>query len=204
EKVRLAKTLAHALKWEDARRLSACLELVKSEPDIPLLPSEMDADPWALNCLNGTLDLRTGTLRPHRREDRLTKLCRVEYDPGATCPLWLRVLDRIMAGNQPLVDYLQRVVGYSLTADVREQALWFFYGSGANGKSTFLLTLRELLADYAIQAVSELLMVKNTEAHPTERMDLFGRRFVATIETEEGKRLAESLVKQLTGGDKMR
>jgi putative DNA primase/helicase len=109
-----------------------------------------------------------------------------------------------MGNSLNMVQYLQRVVGYGLTGDVSEQCLWFCHGTGANGKSTFLLTLLELFGDYAMQAVSELLMVKNHEAHPTERADLFGKRFVATIETEQGKRLAESLMKQLTGGDKVR
>ncbi len=85
-----------------------------------------------------------------------------------------------------------------------EQSLWFFYGLGANGKSTFLLTILALLGGYAMQAVSDLLMVKHNESHPTERADLFGKRFVATIETEEGKRIAEALMKQVTGGDPIR
>src|SRR5262249_42619623 len=149
----------------------------------------------------GTLDLRTGQLRPHRREDLLTKLAAVPFDPDAPCPQWLRFLDRIMDGNKDLINYLQRVIGYSLTGNVREQCLFFFYGRGANGKSTFLNALREILGDYAAQAVPELLLAKSHEAHPAERADLFGRRFVATIETDEGKRMAEALMKQLTGGD---
>ena len=109
-----------------------------------------------------------------------------------------------MAGNQDMIDYLQRVIGYALTGDVSEQCLWFLYGNGSNGKSTFLSTILAMLGDYGMQAVSDLLMVKNHESHPTERADLFGRRFVATIETEQGKRMAEALMKQLTGGDKIR
>jgi putative DNA primase/helicase len=96
------------------------------------------------------------------------------------------------------------VIGYALTADVTEQVLFFLHGAGSNGKSTFLGIIREMMGDYACQAVSELLMAKNTEAHPTERADLFGRRFVATIETDEGKRMAEALMKQLTGGDNLK
>jgi putative DNA primase/helicase len=204
EQKRLRELLAHAMKWEDARAIARTLELMKSEPGVPLLPGDLDQDPFLLNVLNGTLDLRTGHLLPHRRERLLTKLAPVSYDPGAACPLWLRFLDRIMDGNRDLVTYLQRVVGYALTGDVSEQALWFLYGVGANGKSTFLTTILALLGDYAMQAVSELLMVKAHEAHPTERADLFGRRFVATIETEAGKRLAEALMKQMTGGDRVR
>jgi putative DNA primase/helicase len=200
----LARLLKHALAWEDARAVGRCLDLARSEPQIPVLPPNLDADTWLLNCTNGTVDLRTGHLRRHRREDLLMKLAGAAYDPDATCPLWERCLLRWMGNNAALVGYLQRVVGYCLTGDVREQALWFLYGTGANGKSTFLLTLLALLGDYGLQTAPELLTERRGEAHPTERADLFGRRLAATIETEEGKRLAEALMKQLTGGDRVR
>ena len=157
-----------------------------------------------MNVLNGTLDLRTGTLRPHRREDSLSKLAPVIYDENATCPRWLKFLDRVMDGNKDLITYLQRVAGYCLTDEVSEQCLWFLHGTGANGKSTLLQTLIDLMGDYGMQAVSEFLMVKTNESHPTERADLHGKRFVATIETEQGKRIAEALMKQMTGGDRLR
>ncbi len=200
----LTAQLNHALAWERASRIAACIDLLRSEPDVPVLPAEFDRDPFLLNVTNGTLDLRTGRLRPHNRKDLLTKLAPVAFDPKAACPLWLKFVTRIMDDNPDLIDYLQRLAGYSLTADVSEQLIWFFHGAGANGKSTFLGTLLALLGDYAMQAVSELLMVKSHESHPTERADLCGKRFVATIETEEGKRLAESLMKQITGGDRIR
>jgi putative DNA primase/helicase len=203
-KADLLRVLKHCLSWEDAKRLAACLETARSEPGIPVVPADLDRDPFLLNVLNGTLDLRTGQLRPHRREDLLTKLAPVNYHPDAKCPLWERSLARWMDGNGDLAGYLQRVVGYGLTGDVSEQCLWFFHGTGANGKSTFLLVLLALLGDYAMQAVGDLLMAKLHETHPTERADLVGRRVVATIETEEGKRLAEALLKQMTGGDKVR
>jgi putative DNA primase/helicase len=200
----LDELLKHALKWEDARAISRSLDLARSEPGVPALPGQLDADPLLLNVVNGTIDLRTGRLRPHRREDLITKLAPVEYDEGATCPTWLRFLDRIMGGNKDLIAYLRRVVGYGLTGDVSEQCLWFFHGAGANGKSTFLGTVLAMLGDYAMQAVGDLLMVKRNESHPTERADLFGKRFVATVETEEGTRMAEALMKQMTGGDRIR
>src|SRR6267142_1535288 len=122
----------------------------------------------------------------------------------ARWPLWEKFLCRILAKNLDLITYLQRVVGYTLTGDVSEQALWLLYGTGQNGKSTFLGTILAMMGDYGMQAVSELLLAKHNEAHPTERADLFGRRFVATIEVDEGKRMAEALMKQLTGGDRLR
>jgi P4 family phage/plasmid primase-like protien len=201
-KAALLEELDWALKWESATLTRACLELARCE--VPVLPADLDRGDYLLNVKNGTLDLRTGELRPHRREDLITKLAPVEYDPGRGCPEWLMFLERVMGGNVGLIDYLQRVVGYALTGDVSEQCLWFFYGKGANGKSTFLGAVKDLLGDYGCQAVSELLMARNSEAHPTERADLAGRRFVATIETDQGKRMAEALMKQLTGGDTLK
>jgi putative DNA primase/helicase len=196
-----AGILAHALRSEGAKPVRAMIDLARSLRPVPILPSEMDVDPWLLNVENGTLDLRTGLLRDHRREDLLTKLAPVVYDPAAECPRWMSFLRWAMAGDEELVAYLQRVVGYCLTGNVSEQVLLFFYGKGGNGKSTFLVTLLKMLGDYAMQAVADLLMAKKNESHPTERADLFGRRFVATIETEQGKAIAEALMKQLTGGD---
>jgi P4 family phage/plasmid primase-like protien len=200
----LMQVLKHALKWEGGNQISASLELVKTEQSIPILPEQMDADPFLLNCRNGTIDLRTGELRQHHRGDYITKICPVEYDPQAAAPLWDKCFHRWMHGNEELVEYLQRVVGYCLTGDTTEQCLWFLYGLGANGKSVFLVTVIGMLGDYAIQAVSDLLIIKHHEAHPTERADLHGRRLVATIETEQGKALAEALTKQLTGGERIR
>jgi putative DNA primase/helicase len=204
EAVWLMRLLKHALAWEDARAIDRCLKLATSEPRIPILPADLDADPFLLNVLNGTIDLRAGRLREHRRDDLLTKLAPVEYQLNSSCPLWLRFLECIMDGNADLISYLQRVVGYCLTGDDREQCLWLFHGRGANGKSTFLGAILAMLGDYGMQAVSELLIQKRNESHPTERADLLGERFVCTIEAEQGKRMAEALIKQLTGGDKVR
>ena len=189
---------------EGAKALAYMLDLARSEPGIPVLPATLDQNSWLINCSNGTIDLRTGELREHRREDLITKLAPVQFDANAGCPLWLACLDRIMDRRQPLVSYLQRVFGYCLTASVVEQCLWFFYGSGANGKSTILDVILEMMGDYAFQGVSDLLMQKKNESHPTERADLFGKRLACTIETEQGKQLAEALLKQVTGGDRIR
>lgn len=196
---------AFARTTASARGISAMLTLAKSEPGVPILPGQLDCDPWALNVLNGTLDLRTGELRAHERAEYITKLCPVEYDATAICQTWEAMLATLMADNRELIEFLQRSLGYSLTGDVSEQVLLLLYGAGANGKSTFLNAVMATIgSDFAMQAADGLLTVKNGETHPTERADLFGKRFVSSIELDDGKRLAESLVKQLTGGDTIR
>ncbi len=199
----LKAIMAHVLKWEDWKRTTASLSHAQSEPGIPIVPEDLDRDLMLLNVQNGTINLRTGELLPHRREDLITKLAPVIYDPKAECPLWMKFLRRILP-DESLIRYMQRVAGYCMTGDVGEQILWFLHGCGANGKSTYLRVLLDMLGDYGMQAVSDLLMVKHHESHPTERADLFGRRLVCTIETEEGKRMAEALMKQLTGADRIR
>ena len=182
-------------------KIEAAVKLAESEPTVSARAEDFDADPWLLNCENGALDLRTGQLRPHARGDLLTRLAPVAYDPAAICPTWDAFLTHIMGGSADMLGFLQRAVGYSLTGSVQEQCLFFPYGGGANGKSTFLKAILSMLGkDYAKQAAPELLTV-GQDRHPTELADLAGVRFVASIEVAEGKRLAEALVKQLTGGD---
>lgn len=178
--------------------------LAESEPGIPVLPGELDRDPWLLNVKNGTVDLRTGELRPHKRDDLITKIVPVEYDSEASCPTWLAFLNRIMDGNERLIAFLQRAAGYSLTASTQEQCFFLLYGTGANGKSVFLTTLLAVMGDYGIQAAPDLLLAKSGESHPTEVADLFGARLVVATETEAGRRLAENLVKQHTSGDRLK
>lgn len=196
--------LAHIKGSLGTGKLQAMIENAQSELPMPLLPEALDRDGWLLNVANGTLNLRTGTLQPHDRGDFLTRCIPVAYDPEALCPLWESFLKRIMAGNANLIAFLQRAVGYALTGVIREHVLLILWGSGRNGKSTFLNTLRALLGPYAIKASAELLMVSNNDRHPTERTDLFHKRFVAVIETEQGRRMAEVFVKEATGGDPIR
>lgn len=181
----------------------AMLALARSEPGIPITAEELDRDPWLLNVENGTIDLHTGELRPHHRENLITKLAPVEYRPDATAPRWARYLEEVLP-DPDVRRFLQAAVGYSCTGDVSEQCLFFPYGGGANGKSVFLTTNQRMLGDYAAQVMPDLLMANRGEHHPTELTDLYGRRFVATVEAEEGRRFNESLVKWLTGGDRIR
>lgn len=153
--------------------------------------------------VNGTVDLRTGELRPHRREDLITRLAPVEYDPDAEAPLWEAFLRRIMDGNEDLIRFLQRAVGYSLTGDTSEQCFFLLYGTGANGKSTFLEAIRAMLGDYAQQADFGTFLVQNRDGPRNDVARLVGARFVSAVEVESGRRLSETLVKQLTGNDRV-
>jgi putative DNA primase/helicase len=188
---------------ESRSRLVAMVEVAKSEPTIPVSPEELDSDPWLLNCSNGTIDLRTGELLPPWKENLCTKIVPIIYDPTAKCPKFKKFLGRILKNNAELINFLQRACGYSLTGSIAEQALFIFWGSGANGKSTLLELWREALGDYGRTADAALLMRRH---HDTVRNDvarLAGARFVSTSETEAGRQLAEVLVKQLVGGDKV-
>ena len=196
-----AKLIAkHAILTQHRSRMEAMLAMAQSE--VPVMPDELDADTMLLNLANGTLDLRTLTLREHRREDRITKLSAVSLDPVATCPTWLAFLDRIYAGEQELIAFIQRAVGYSLTASTSEQVLFLLYGTGANGKSTFLETLLALLDDYARPTEFRALLAReNSDAVRNDLAALVGARMVTAVEVGRGKRLDEAMVKQVTGGD---
>jgi putative DNA primase/helicase len=140
----------HALaSWahtsESEARLRSMISLTRDE--VPVLLKDLNRDPWLLNVANGTLDLRTGELRPHKREDLITKLAPVEYDPNAKCSLWKTFLDRIFGDDEKIIGFVQRATGYALTGSTRDQVLFMLYGTGANGKSTFLETLRAMLGD---------------------------------------------------------
>lgn len=195
-----------ARRSEHDKQVSGALSMAMSEPGVYIQPEDLDREPWILNVANGSIDLKTGALRPHRREDLITKLSPVVFDPAATAPAWEAFLHRIMDGKQDLIDFLRRAVGYSLTGRVSEQCWFLMHGVGANGKGTFINTILRILGDYATQAAPDLLMLAKGEAsrHPTEQADLFGRRLAVCQETEEGRRLAEVAVKQMTGGDRIK
>jgi putative DNA primase/helicase len=194
--------VAHALRSEDVRHIRGMVSLARSEPGVSVVPQELDRDPWALNLPNGTLDLRSGQLRPHRRADYLTKLCPTRWEPTADCPRWKDFLDSVFQADQDVITFVQRYLGYCLTGDVREQMLPVFWGFGSNGKSTLLRTVQAVLgADYVVTAGENLLIATDRERHPTELVPLFGARLVLAAETEEGASLNEKRVKGLTGGE---
>ena len=193
--------------------------------DVVIRLGALNTHPWLLPCPNGTIDLKTGTRQDPKRDDFLTECLAISYDDTATCPTWEAFLWTIMGGRPQLsddadalqgeeleaytaaqtrarlfCDFLQRVLGQCLTGDVSEQDLYIFYGTGANGKSTLLNTIMALLGAYAMKGTAELLMTSRNDRHPTERADLYGKRLVATIETQEAGRLNETFIKEATGG----
>jgi putative DNA primase/helicase len=197
---------SHASKSESDPRLTGMINLAQSEPGIPIKLTDLDTNHWVFNCLNGTIDLQSGKLLPHRKEDLITILVHIEYDPNASCNLWMRFLDRVTGGNIELVSYLQRVVGYSLTGDTRSQTMFFLYGLGSNGKSTFITTIRKLTGGYGTKANTSLFMAKDRNSGgPSEDLaNLQGKRFVMASEIEDGRRLAVVLIKEMTGGEAIR
>jgi putative DNA primase/helicase len=191
----------HERASEAEGRMKAMVALAQSEGEIPVRLLDFDSNPNLLNVLSGTLGLTACKLGPHRRTDMLTKISPVVYDPEAKCPTWLRFLDEITAGSMSLQSYLQRCVGYSLTGETSEHALFMLWGKGANGKSTFLEVIRHALGDYAQTADFASFMVSKQQTVRNDIARLNGARLVTATESESGKRISESVVKQLTGGD---
>ena len=201
--VRRKALVKWAVESETERRLTSMVSLARSEAGIAIEADRLDTDPLLLNVTNGTLDLRTGTLRPAHRDDFITKLVPVAYSPKAVCPEFERLLNRLFEKSPAVREYLQRIFGYALTGLTHEQCFFIFYGVGANGKSTILRTILDLLGDYATTTRPETFLTKRGDGIPNDVAALAGARFVLSLETEQGKRLAEGLVKGVTGGDKL-
>ena len=164
--------------------------------------TELDRNPWLLNCRNGTVDLKTAELRAHDRADLITCCLELPYDAAARAPTWDGFLRQCMHGEPLLVLYLQRLVGYTLTASAQEHLLMFCYGTGANGKSTFFRVLSALLGPYGTAMPRTLLFTSRPgEVHPTELATLHGKRLGICSEIGEDVRLDEAKIKDLTGGD---
>ncbi|HDR3117511.1 phage/plasmid primase, P4 family [Pseudomonas aeruginosa] len=190
-----------AAKLASASTVGGVERLARADRRHAATTDEWDADPWLLNTPGGVVDLKTGRMRPHERADRMTKI--TTATPSGDCPTWQQFIDEVTGGDKELQAYLQRMIGYALTGSTQEHALFFLYGTGANGKSVFVNTLATILGDYATNAPMDTFMETRTDRHPTDMAGLRGARFVAAIETEQGKRWAESKLKNLTGGDKI-
>lgn len=194
---------AHVKYSSSDRGIRAMINQAKSLHEVLIKDEELNFDPWLLNCKNGTLNLKTGELKPHEREDNITKILPVEYDPDARCQRWEEFLYQIMGKNHDLVDFLQRTVGYSLTGDTREECLFLLYGEGANGKTTFIETLKGLFGEYAKAAEFSTFVEKNYDYIRNDIARLKGSRLVVAAESKRGRNFDESLIKKLTGRDSL-
>ena len=182
-----------------AKCVAAVERLAKADRRLAATVKQWDADPWVLNTPGGVIDLRTGTLRRHAPEYHHTMITAVA--PGGDCPRWRMFLDDVTDGDKGLQAFLQRLAGYGLTGSTREHSLAFLYGTGANGKSVFTATIAGVLGDYHKTAPIETFTASAGDRHPTDLAMLRGARLVTVVETEEGRRWAESRIKSLTGGD---
>ena len=193
------------LKWaarsSNVTRLNAMLSLAQSDPTVSTIHTDWDSHEDIFNVQNGTYALDGDLFRPHSRSDLLTKISPAAYEPAAVAPSWSSFLIKIFAGDPELISFLQRAVGYSLTGRTAEQCLFFCYGTGKNGKSVFLETMKILFGQYWQKAPESLLMMKAQEGIPNDVARLQGARFVVSSEIAEGRRLNEARLKDLTGSD---
>lgn len=171
---------------------------------MPLVPGEreeFDKYKYLFNVSNGIVNLKTGKLQAHDRNLNLTKITNVEFDEQAKCPEWLNFLEQIFLGDKELIEYMQRLIGYSLTGEITEQIMVFLIGGGSNGKSTFINIIKDLIGEYGKQAKSDTFIKKKETGANNDIARLVGSRFVSAIESEDGEVLSEAFVKQITGGE---
>ena len=194
-----------AIGSENRAKIEAMLAIARALPPVADSGRDWDADPMLLGVENGVLDLRSGELRDGRPEDKISRHAPIAFDPASACPMFEAWLAQ-MQPNREIRRYLQRNCGMALTGDVGAQIVLFFYGAlGRNGKTTLVLIMLAVLgSDYATMAAPGLLLKKRGETHPTELADTHGKRLVVSVEPDDGRAFAEALLKQLSGGDRMK
>jgi putative DNA primase/helicase len=194
-------------KWAISSGYSARIAgmMSQAEPHLALTADDLDKDPWLFNVLNGTIDLRSGNIRAHAQVDLITKLSPVVFNPDALCPTWDSFVAGIFADDPEMVAFTQRALGYSMTGITREHVIFILHGSGSNGKSVLLETVAAILDDYTRQCPSDTFTAKDKGGSgiSNDIARLAGARLVSVVETDQEHRLAESLIKQATGGDRM-
>lgn len=191
-------------KSESAGKRAACLELARAEPGITIKLDRLDADPWLLNCSNGTLNLRTGELHSHRREDLITKTTGTAYNPGAGTFLWETVLQNMTGGDKELESYLQRVAGYSLAGIATERKFFFLYGPPGSGKSTFIEALLSCMGAYAVATPFDTWLERpQVGGNRDDLVELQGVRLVTSGEVSASKHWDTAILKKITGGDRI-
>lgn len=184
-----------------ARTHNAILSIARSDPQLVLPADQWDADPFQLNTPGGVIDLRTGKVQQFHDEQYFTKCTTVRPDFKAARPVWAAFLLDVFLGDQAMVEFVQRMFGYLLTGDRREQKIFFLQGVGANGKSTMVDFIGRLVGTYAIKLPAHVLMHNPMQGHPTELAQLRGKRIAISSEIEESQHWAESRIKELTGDE---
>lgn len=184
-----------------ARTINAIVTIARTDPQLVLPAEHWDADPYDLNTPAGVIDLRTGRVRPLRDEQYFTKCTTARPDFSAASPTWDRFLQEVFIGDRPMIEFIQRMVGYLLTGDRSEQKIFFLQGVGANGKSTLVDFIGRLLGSYSHKLPAHVLMHTPFQGHPTELAQLRGKRLAISSEIEDGQYWAESRIKELTGDE---
>jgi putative DNA primase/helicase len=190
----------HATQSESASKIHDMLTLASKKRSMRRSSNHFDANPWLFNVRNGTVNLKTGVLQNHQRADFITNISSVQYDENARCPRWKQFLDEILKGDDDVIAFIQRAIGYSMTGSIVDHCLFFCYGQGRNGKSTFIEVMRSMFGDYAAQTNFTSLQSSNNDGPRGDIARLRGKRFVSAVEAKE-RQLDETLIKQLTGGD---
>ena len=183
--------------------IKAAVSLARSEPDIGILSEAFDQDGWKINLHNGILDLRNRELLPHSAKEYITKYADVDYDPMATCPLWMEFVNVICCGDEDLASFLQRSFGLALTSDQSAQHLWIHYGDGSNGKGTFFSIMEHTMGSYAGPCPMEIFLQTGGDNRERAVLQLVGKRLAFAQEADDGKKLSEATIKALTGSDTM-
>jgi putative DNA primase/helicase len=194
----------HARDSEKASKIAAMIQLAQSEPGVPVQVHDLDSDPMLFNVKNGTIDLRTGELRPHMREDLITKLAPVVYQPDAIHELWVRFLASVTGGDIEYAAYIRRCAGYAMTGQVSEKTLFFAHGPSNGAKSSLIDGLSATFGDYHATADFDTWCTRtNPGGNRGDLVRLAGARLVTSVEVAAGKRFDESLLKRVTGGDEL-
>lgn len=196
----------HAKRSESDHKLTAMITLAESELGIPILIDELDSNPWLLNVNNGTINLTPGELQRHDPKDFISRIIPLDYDPKAKSLVWQEFLGKIFQDKNDLISYIQRALGYSITGVQSEQAFFFCHGGGWNGKSTLLGAVTDVLGPYAAEKDPIVFMVtKNQSSGPNESVaSLYRINLVCSTEIEDGQRLSVTLIKRMTGGERLR
>ena len=195
--------MEHAGRSETSRKVDAMVKTASWEKKLWIHPEDFDRENMIFNCANGSIDLTSGRLIPHERKNLITKLSPIDYKPDAECPVWREFLKTIFKKDKNLIQYVQKVFGMSLTGDNSAQAMFILYGKGANGKSTFIGAILDIMGDYGANTPTETLIQKKNDSASNDIARLQGARFVSATEADIGGKLAEAIVKRLTGNDRI-